>query len=122
MAGATAVPGLFPAGPAGRGAAIPTGGDTFAVQNSPPSSSAFLDALWANGALTDFVRVRSPRRHDANQGIRLPVNGIAGAPLIPHAINNLLYPADALTVEIETPAEGTGPTPKLTTEPDPQSG
>src|SRR5260370_11030214 len=108
MAGAQLVTGFFTAGAAGTGVATPNGGDSFAVQNFPPSSSAFIDELWANGALTDFVRVRSPRMHDANQGIRLRVNGIVGVPLIPYDINNLLYPADALTVEIDQTAAGTG--------------
>src|SRR5260370_39125668 len=108
MAGAQLVTGFFTAGAAGTGVATPNGGDSFAVQNFPPSSSAFIDELWANGALTDFIRVRSPRMHDANQGIRLRVNGIVGVPLIPYDINNVIYPADALIVEIDETAAGTG--------------
>lgn len=102
------VAGFFTAGAAGTGAATPNGGDTFTVQNFALSDQAFLDEIWANGASTDFVRVRSPRMHDANQGIRLRVNGIVGVPLLPQDAGNQLYPSDTLIVEIDETAAATG--------------
>jgi hypothetical protein len=102
------VTGFFTAGAAGTGVATPNGGDTFAVQNFNAPATAFIDEIWANGATTDFVRVRSPRMHDANQGIRARVAGIVGVPLIAYDINNPIYPADVLTVEIDATGAGTG--------------
>jgi hypothetical protein len=108
VSAAQLVTGFFTAAGAGTGVVTPNGGDTFAVQNFNAPDTAFIDELWANGATTDFVRVRSPRLHDANQGLRLRVAGIAGLPLIPYDINNPIYPADALTVEIDATGAGTG--------------
>jgi hypothetical protein len=102
------VTGFFTAAGAGTGLAVANGGDTFAVQNFASPDTAFIDEVWANGATTDFVRVRSPRLHDANQGIRLRTAGILGVPLIPYDTNNLIYPADVLTVEIDATGAGTG--------------
>lgn len=102
------VTGFFTAAGAGTGAVTPNGGDTFAVQNFANSDIASIDEIWANGATTDFVRVRSPRMHDANQGIRLRVGGVFGVPLLPYEVINALYPADVLTVEIDATGAGTG--------------
>lgn len=100
--------GFFTAAGAGTGVATANGGDTFTVQNFPTSSPAYLENIWANGASTDFVRVRSPRMHDANQGIRLQLGGSANFPLLPFEVEQELYPADALTVEIDETAAATG--------------
>lgn len=100
--------GFFTAAAAGTGVATPNGGDTFAVQNFPTSSPCYLENVWANGASTDFVRIRSPRMHDANQGIRLQLGGSANFPLLPFEVEQELYPADALTVEIDETAAATG--------------
>lgn len=105
---AQVVTGFFTAAGAGTGVATPNGGDTFTIQNFQFTDTAVLDEIWANGALTDFVRVRSPRMHDANQGIRLRVNGIVGLPLLPEDAGQPLYPADTPTVEIDETAAGTG--------------
>jgi|SRR5579859_454111 len=102
------VTGFFTAAGAGTGAVTANGGDTFAIQNFASSDVASIDEIWANGATTDFVRVRSPRMHDANQGIRLRVGGIVGVPLLPYDVVNELYPADILTVEIDATGAGTG--------------
>src|SRR5487761_279085 len=95
------VTGFFTAAGAGTGAVTANGGDSFTVQNFSQPDNAYLVDMWANGATTDFVRVRSPRLHDANQGIRARVAGILGVPLLPYDLNNPIYPADALTVEID---------------------
>lgn len=108
MVACQVVTGFFTAGAAGTGIATPNGGDTFTVQNFAATDQASLDEIWANGASTDFVRVRSPRMHDANQGIRLRVAGIVGAPLLAYDVVNQLYPADALTVEIDETGAATG--------------
>jgi len=108
MSAAQLVCGFATAAGAGVLAATPNGGDTFTVQNFQFTDTAFLDEVWANGATTDFVRVRSPRMHDANQGVRARVAGILGLPLLPEDAGNELYPADTLTTEIDATGAGTG--------------
>jgi len=100
--------GFFTAGAAGTGVATPMQGDSFQVPAINPSSQARLETLWAQGALTDFVRVRSPRMHDANQGIRLRVPAVPSAGLLPWGADQPLYPLDTPTVEIDETAAGTG--------------
>lgn len=102
------VSGFFTAGAAGTGVATPMSGDTFTVPSINPNSVARLENLWANGASTDFVRVRSPRMHDANQGIRLQVGATVPEPLLPWSADQPIYPLDTPTVEIDETAAATG--------------
>jgi hypothetical protein len=102
------VSGFFTAGAAGTGVATPMAGDSFTVPNINPSSLAKLEQMWANGASTDFVRVRSPRMHDANQGIRSQVTGSANFELLPWGMDQVLYPLDTPVVEIDETAAATG--------------
>lgn len=100
--------GFFTAGAAGTGVATPMAGDTFTVPSINPSSQARLEQVWAQGALTDFVRIRSPRMHDANQGVRLRVTGTPTGPLLPWSVDQPLFPLDTPIVEIDETAAGTG--------------
>lgn len=100
--------GFFTAAAAGTGVVTPNGGDTFNVANFSLSSSAYLDQVWANGASTDFLRIRSTRMHDANQGIRLAVSGITNVPMLPWELDQPLYPSDTPTVELDETAIATG--------------
>jgi hypothetical protein len=100
--------GFFTAGAAGTGAVTPMTGDTFNVANFSLSSQAYLDQVWANGASTDFLRIRSPRMHDANQGLRLAVGGVVNVPLLPWELDQPLYPSDTPTVELDETAAATG--------------
>lgn len=100
--------GFFTAGAAATGVVTPMAGDSFQVPSVNPSTSARLEQLWANGALTDFVRVRSPRMHDANQGIRLQVGGVSPEPLLPWSMDQPIYPLDTPIVEVDQTAAGTG--------------
>lgn len=100
--------GYYTAGAAGTGVATPMSGDTFTVPSFALTSPAWLEQVWASGASTDFVRVRSPRMHDANQGIRLQVGGIVEKELLPGGTNQPLYPSDTPIVEIDETAAATG--------------
>lgn len=100
--------GFFTAGAAGTGAAMPMTGDTFTVPSVTPGSTARLENVWATGAVVDFVRVRSPRMHDANQGIRLRVDGTTQVPLLPWSADQPMYALDTPIVEIDATAAGTG--------------
>lgn len=100
--------GFFTAAGAGTGVVTPMTGDTFGVANFSLTSQAYLDQMWANGGSTDFARIRSPRMHDANQGIRLAVNNIVNVPLLPWELDQPLYPSDTPVVELDETAAATG--------------
>lgn len=93
---------------AGLSVVTPAPGDTFAVATFAPSSSAAIAQLHATGAVTDFVRVRSPRLHDANQGLRIFIGATTRRRLLPWELYEQLYPADVPIVEIDQTAAGTG--------------
>ena len=100
--------GFFTAGAAGTGVATPMTGDTFTVPSVTPGSLARLEQVWATGASTDFVRIRSPRMHDANQGVRLRVSGTTQRLLLPWSADQPIYPLDTPIVEIDETAAATG--------------
>jgi hypothetical protein len=100
--------GFFTAGAAGTGVATPNQGDSFQVPAINPSSQARLEQVWAQGASTDFVRVRSPRMHDANQGIRLRLPSFPSGGLLPWSADQPMYPLDTPIVEIDETAAATG--------------
>lgn len=100
--------GFFTAAGAGTNIATPMTGDTFTVPSVTPNSVSRLESVWANGATTDFVRIRSPRMHDANQGIRLQVGTSVVRQLVPWSLDQPLFPLDTPTVEIDATGAGTG--------------
>lgn len=102
------VSGYYTAGAAGTGTATPSPGDTFNVPSFNISSQAYLAQVIASGASTDFVRIRSPRLHDANQGIRLYIGTTTHRNLLPWDNGEVLYPSDTPTVEIDETAAATG--------------
>lgn|SRR5487761_11685 len=102
------ISGFFTAGAAGTGVATPAPGDTFAVPSFSLSAKAYLEQVTASGASTDFVRIRSPRLADANQGLRLFVGTTKNRPLLPWGMDEVLYPSDTPTVEIDETAIATG--------------
>lgn len=100
------VSGFFTAAGAGTNIVTPSPGDTFTVQSFDVNSPAWIEQAWATATADDFVRIRSPRMHDANQGLRLMTTGISRQPLIPYGMNQLLYPVDTPTVEIDATGAG----------------
>ena len=74
-------------------------GDSFTVRSFPMESYAWLENIWAQEATTGVVRVRSPRLHDAVQGIRLRVSA-SGRFLLPRPAEQRLYAQDVLTFEL----------------------
>ena len=100
--------GFFTAGAAGTGVATPMTGDTFTVPSVTPGTPSRLEQVWATGASTDFVRIRSPRMHDANQGLRLRVGATTQLPLLPWSVDQPLFPLDTPIVEIDETAAATG--------------
>jgi len=80
--------------------ALTTGiGDSFSVNNFPNTAQAYLDQMWAREATPGVFRIRSPRMHDASQGVRVQVGSASPYLLLPDGAGQLLYPSDTLTVE-----------------------
>jgi hypothetical protein len=100
------IAGFFTAVGAATSPATPAAGDSFAVA-AYTSGKAYLEQVYASGAQVDFVRIRSPRMHDANQGLRLWTGTTLRQPLIPWEIDQSLYPADVPIVEIDATGAGT---------------
>jgi hypothetical protein len=103
------VPGFFTAAGAGTNAATVSPGavGTFAI-DSFTSGNAYIESLWSSGATTDFVRVRSPRMHDANQGIRVRTGTVPNVNLLPWGSEIQVYSSDVPTVEIDATGAGSG--------------
>jgi hypothetical protein len=74
-------------------------GDSFAVNNFPNTAQCYLDQMWAREATPGVFRIRSPRMHDASQGIRTQVGDTVPRLLLPDGADQRLYPSDTLTVE-----------------------
>lgn len=102
------IAGFFTAGAAGTGVATPATGDSFAVVSWNNSGTAVLEQLHASGASTDWVRIRSPRMHDAQRAIQAWVGGSPGHNLLPWGSNQPLYSSDVPTVEIDETAAASG--------------
>ncbi len=75
-------------------------GNSLTVRAFPPSSSAWLEGLWAQNATAGIVRVRSPKLHDAVQGIRVRSTADRVFDLLSDYSASRLYPTDTLTLEI----------------------
>ncbi len=93
---------------AGSQVAVPSPGDTFAVPAFSVNSPAFLEQAWVQGAVQDFISIKSPKFHDNNQGIRLRTGGLAQRPLLPDAAGQPLYPVDNPTATLDATAAGSG--------------
>ncbi len=100
------IAGFATAAGAGTLVVTPSAGDSFAVA-AYTSGKAYLEQIYANGGTVDFVRVRSPRMHDANQGLRLWVGASLREPLLPWEIDQPLFPVDVPIVEIDATGIGT---------------
>src|SRR5262245_52598814 len=87
--------------PGAAGAALtPNTGDSFQVRSTPDSNPPFLENIWAQAATAGFVRLRSPRMHDAVQGIRFQNPAAAVRALLADEARTQLYSQDILTFEI----------------------
>lgn len=75
-------------------------GDSFVVRSTDIAAPIWLENVWAMGATAGLTRVRSPRLHDAAQGIRNRYIVNTPAPLLAEYSRQLLYSQDTLTVEM----------------------
>lgn len=102
------VSGYYTAGGAGSAPATSTPGDSFTVPAFTPGTAAYLDSIWVQGASTDWISVKSPKFHDANQGIRLRTGGTQQRDLLGPGPSQPIYPVDTPTVTIDETAAATG--------------
>lgn len=102
------IAGFYTAGGAGTGIATAATGDSFTVPSGEQSGKVYLENVFAAGASTDFVRVRSNRLHDVAQGIRLSVGATKYRPLMAYGMGETLQPADVPIVEIDETGAATG--------------
>lgn len=100
------IAGFTTAAGAGTNIVTPAAGDTFAVPSLNPGTLGRLNNLWAKGAVADFIRVRSPRMHDPNQGIRVQIGTTQSTDLLPWEVSERLYSSDTPTVEIDSTGAG----------------
>lgn len=75
-------------------------GNSLAVRSFAASSAAWLEGLWAQNATAGIVRVRSPKMHDAVQGLRVRSTADRVFDLLSDYSASRLYPTDTLTLEI----------------------
>lgn len=102
------ITGFATVGAAGTAVVTPSPGDTFTVPSFATSDAASLEQFWVTGASIDWVRIRSPRMHDANQGIRTRIGATQTDPLFPWGVNQPLWPVDTPIVEIDQTAIASG--------------
>jgi hypothetical protein len=100
---------FFTAGGAGTNAATLVSGGTGTIAvDAFSSGNAYLEQAWAGGATTDFIRFRSPRMHDSNQGLRLFAGTTQRTNLIPWGLDAQVYSSDVPVLEIDATGAGTG--------------
>lgn len=74
-------------------------GDSATVKSFPFGSKAEIIAAWAQAATPGIIRIRSPRLHDVNQGIRLRTTLAGARNLMGQGLSQDLVPQDSLTFE-----------------------
>lgn len=71
-------------------------GDSLTISNADPNSPIYLINVWGDHQAAGNIRLRSPKLHDINQGIRLFDVASEVAPLLPLGLKQMLYPQDTL--------------------------
>lgn len=87
------------AGPAVTAAAP---GDSLNIRNfsSAGGQKAWLEHVFRRGATAGFARVRSPRFHDNVTGLNWNSGETEDTLVMPHEVQQPVYPADTLITEI----------------------
>lgn len=98
---------FFTAVGAGTSVATPAPGDIITVPNFTLPSKAYIEKVAVSGTTVDFIRIRSPRMHDANQGLRIRTTSTVRRDLLPFSMQEVVYPADTPTVEIDATGAAT---------------
>ena len=75
-------------------------GNTFAVRAFDNSSTAWLENVWGQEATKGAIRIRSPKMHDAVNGLRWTVPAAVIRGFMADPVDTRLYSTDTLTVEM----------------------
>src|SRR5215469_9633299 len=98
---------FFTAAGAGTNVVTPAAGDIITVPNFALPAKAYIEKVAVSGTTVDFVRIRSPRMHDANHGLRIRVTPTLRRDLLPVSLQEVVYPADTPIVEIDATGAAT---------------
>jgi hypothetical protein len=79
-------------------------GNTATVRYADVNSYVGLIQTWANFHNVGFWRIRSPKLHDAVQGLRYRIPAVVMDPLVVPGLNQRLVPQDTLILELNTAA------------------
>lgn len=81
-------------------------GDSNVIRSYPftGAPSAHIENVWGKQATAGAARVRSPRLHDNVQGLRFASVGTAARALVDDEFEQVLYPQDALVIELTSGA------------------
>lgn len=85
------------AGPTAFG---PNTGDTFQIRSTPSDNGPSLWGMWMQNATGGLIRLRSPRMHDATQGLRYTVPAAAIRNLLPDEASTPMFSQDNLIFEV----------------------
>jgi hypothetical protein len=81
-------------------AATMASGDSLTVGNTDLNNPIYLLNIWGDHQTAGNIRLRSPKLHDINQGIRLFNVASEVQPLLPWGLKEQLYPQDTLELMI----------------------
>lgn len=81
-------------------------GSSATVKNGTPGKKIGLLSSWAFNQVAGTSRIRSPRLHDPNQGIRYQITANMVSPKTPMQVLQPLIPQDNLTLELSGSAVG----------------
>lgn len=98
------VTGFAVAAPTTFGALTMASGNSATVRNARADTRVQLLQAWADVQTAGEFRIRSPKLHDAVQGIRLDTIISEVKPLLPVPVMQPLFPQDALVLEISAGA------------------
>jgi len=80
--------------------------DSATIRQADPTKRNYILSAFAQLSAPGMFRIRSPRMHDANQGIRLRVPSANLYAQYPLGMPQIVYPTDRLTLEITGSAVG----------------
>ncbi len=75
-------------------------GNSLTVRSAKEGSGVYLLQAWVDAQTAGFFRIRSPRLHDAVQGLRWTDTIGDTSPVMPWGVKQRLYSQDTLTLEI----------------------
>src|SRR5258708_15831174 len=81
-------------------AATMASGDSLTIGNTDLNNPIYLLNVWGDHQTAGYIRIRSPKLHDINQGIRLFDVASEVQPLFPWGLKETMFPQDTLELNI----------------------